>query len=232
MAKLAVLMAALLVAAMQCAADSAASLGYSDETTIVGPGADACASGVLIHSHDESFENAYAWAYGGVVAPYYGAFGEGYDLGSGTISCAAYWVTQVLADWFYGDCYVWAGGVGPAPGAVLAVVAHVNFAPVPHWPEIGQKDFDVNLAVTGPFTIGYWGDWPGSYAAFFCAADLDGPAGHPWTCIAPGLGYPSGWQDPSTIWGPTRSLGCGVYFEQATSARSETWGALKALFRE
>jgi hypothetical protein len=91
----------------------------------------------------------------------------------------------------------------------------------------------MDVTVSGDFTVGYWGDFPGSYALFFCAADENGPGGHPWTCIAPGIGYPSGWQNPSVIepWAQVKALGCGVYFEQGTPVESETWGALKALFR-
>ena len=63
-------------------ASDAVSLGRSDETTIVGPGTDACASGVLVHNHDGSFESGCMWQYGGTMPPYYGAFGEGYDLGA------------------------------------------------------------------------------------------------------------------------------------------------------
>jgi hypothetical protein len=46
-------------------ADDISSLGYSQETVITGPGPDACAAGVLIANHDGSFENGYAFRYGG-----------------------------------------------------------------------------------------------------------------------------------------------------------------------
>jgi hypothetical protein len=59
----------------------------------------------------------------------------------------------------------------------------------------------------------------------------DGPGGHPWTCIAPGIGYPSGWQDPSVVWGETQSMGCSVNFEQSTPIEPATWAVVKALFR-
>jgi hypothetical protein len=96
----------------------------------------------------------------------------------------------------------------------------------------GQNDVDMNLAVTGPFTIGCWGPWPGQLCWYFFAADESGPGGHPWTRIAPGQGYPSGWQDPAVVWPNAKSMGCGVYFEQGTPVESETWGAVKALFRQ
>jgi hypothetical protein len=224
-----------LLTALPAVASNAVSLGYSDETTIVGPATDACASGVLIYNHDGSFENGYAWAYGGVTPPYYGSFGESYDLGTGTVACAALWVTKLpgFQPPEIADCYVWEGGIDGFPGEVLAVVAQVNLAPVPFWPTVGQKDIEMDVTVSGDFTVGYWGDFPGSYALFFCAADENGPGGHPWTCIAPGIGYPSGWQNPSVIepWAQVKALGCGVYFEQGTPVESETWGALKALFR-
>jgi hypothetical protein len=107
----------------------------------------------------------------------------------------------------------------------------VVFTNLPLWPGVGQNDVDMNVAVSGPFTVGYWGDCPGSYSVFFCAADENGPGGHPWTCIAPGIGYPSGWQNPSVVWPDARSMGCGVYIEHATPVESPTWGAVKALFQ-
>jgi len=216
-------------------ASDAVSLGRSDETTIVGPGTDACASGVLVHNHDGSFESGCMWQYGGTMPPYYGAFGEGYDLGAGVIACGSFWVTTLPGPWIppnHADCYVWDGGVGSDPGTVLALLAGATFENSPYWPAVGRNDIDMGVSVSGPFTIGYWGDWPGAMGFWFCADDLDGPGGHPWTCIAPGIGYPSGWQDPALIesWGPIKSMGCGVYFEQGTPAESETWGSFKALF--
>jgi hypothetical protein len=233
MTRLAILIALLTLGALPASASNAVSLGYSDETTIVGPGTDACATGTLIYDHDGSFENGYAWQYGGCQTPYYGAFGEAYDLGAGTAACAAYWLTDVQAFWEDNptDCYVWEGGMASPPGAVVGIVTGVIFSNIPYWPSVGQNDVDLGFAVTGPFTIGYWGDWPGIYASFFCAADENGPRGHPWTRIAPGQGFPSGWQDPAVVWPGAKSMGCGVYFEQATPVESVTWGAIKDLFR-
>ncbi len=233
MVRLAVPIGVLLLAALPGSASDAVSLGHSDETTVVGPGTDACASGTLIYNHDGSFENGYTWQYGGCQSPYYGAFGEGYDLGAGTAACGAYWVTTIpgFCDGYPADCYVWEGGLDSTPGQVLAVVTGVLFTNMAVWPTVGQNDVDLNVAVAGSFTIGYWGVWPGANWCFFCAADENGPGGHPWTCIAPGTGYPSGWQDPAIVWPNAKSMGCGVYFEQATPAESATWGAMKALFR-
>ena len=234
MARPAILIGTLLLATLPAGASNAVSLGYSDSTTIVGPGTDACASGVLIHNHDGSFENGYAWQYDGQAAPYYGAFGEGYDLGAGTIACGAFWLSGGAFGWEAppADCYIWEGGVDVAPGTVLGLIAGVNFNPIPTWPTIRECDVDMNIVVLGPFTVGCWGEWAGAASGLVCAADENGPGGHPWTCIAPGIGYPSGWQDPAAVWPDAKSMGCGVYFEShPTPVESETWGAVKSLFR-
>ena len=233
MARLAILIAAQLLAVMPSGASNAVSLGYSDETTIVGPQRE-CSGGTLVYNHDGSFENGYIWQYGGLVPPYYGAFGEAYDLTCGTVRCAAFWLTTLPGGWWDQDtdCYIWDGGLGEEPGLVVAVVSGVWFSNIPNWPAVGRNDVDMNVSVSGPFTIGYWTDCPLSSPYFFCAADENGPGGHPWTCIAPGIGYPTGWQHPSVVWPDARSIGCGLWFDQGvTPAASETWGAVKALFR-
>jgi hypothetical protein len=233
MARLVTLAVVVLLTALPCGATNAVSLGYIDETTIIGP-ARECSGGTLIHNHDGSFESGYAWQYSGCAPPYYGAFGEGYDLGAGTIACAAFWLST-LPNMLYtpdnADCYVWEGGVDAAPGAVLGMVTGPRMTNIPWWPAVGQNDVEMDVLVTAPFTMGYWGPWPEASAWYFCAADQNGPGGHPWTCIAPGIGYPSGWQDPAVVWPNAKSMGCGVYFEQSTPAESETWGAIKAMFR-
>jgi hypothetical protein len=215
MRKLVTLAAILCAATLTAAADDQASLGYSDETVIIGPDPDACANGVLIYDHDGSFENGYCWQWGGVDVPYYGAFGEGYRLGPGRVFCGAYWLTQI--GYFYGqtaDLYVWEGGVTMSPGAVVGVVTGHVFSGIAFWPSISQHDADLNIDVTtGEFTVGYWGNWPQSGpCAWYVAADLDGDEGHPWTNIAPGIGYPTGWNDVSSVWGYTPSIGIGAYF--------------------
>jgi len=233
MVRLTVLIATCVLGAPPAEASPAVSLGYSEETAILGTGIEECASGILTYHHDGSFENGYAWQYSGQQPPYYGALGEAYDLTEGLVVCGAYWLSQLMDFWVDppADCYIWQGGTGSAPGAVLALVAGVDFGPTAIWPAISRHDIEMGVAVDGPFTIGYWGRWPGNGSGWYCAADVNGAVGHPWTCIAPGIGYPSGWQDPSVVWGPTASMGCGVYFQEGTPVESETWGSIKAVFR-
>jgi hypothetical protein len=224
--------ALLMVLALAVAANATnpVSLGYSDQTTIQGVQGDACAQGTLYYNHDGSFENGYAWQYGGVVAPYYGAFAEGYDLGVGIVRCASLWLSQTgNAPGHTCDVYVW-GSDGLNPTDVKCVVTGVVPAGIGMWPTITQHDVDINCCVSGGFFVGYWGNWPGAYTAWYCAADLDGFGGLPRTNIAPGIGYPTGWQDPSLIWGTTQSMGLGAYFGEGIPAENPTWGSIKALF--
>ncbi|MBD3337259.1 MAG: hypothetical protein GF355_17240 [Candidatus Eisenbacteria bacterium] len=196
-----------------------------------------CADSLRVAHHDGSFEFGYAGCCGWTQPPYYGAFGEAYDLGPGTIRCASYRVTAVPNS-YQGqpaDCYVWSGGVGGPPGAVLAAAPGVVFEDVPLWPEVGRNDVVFDLHVDGPFTVGYWGAWPGEIAGFFCTADTNGVGGHPYVHVAPGLsGLDPGWQHPADAFQVrVASLGLEVYFQRdPVPARSTSWGAIKTLYRE
>jgi hypothetical protein len=225
--------ALLLVLAMAAVANATnpVSLGYTDQGTIIGPGTDTCTDYTLYVNHDGTFENGYAWQYGGTIAPYYGSFGEGYQgLGPGVVRCGAFWFST-MAGYYIGqtfDAYVWDGAL--APGIVDGVITGNTPTSVPNWPTAAQNNVTMNIAVAGDFTIGYWGNWPGAGCGWFCCADLDGFGGIPWTYIAPGIGYPTGWNDPSIIWGPTMSMFCGAFFEPGTPAETQSWGSIKALF--
>ncbi len=206
----------------------------SEPGEVVSSGLDEC-TGTLAYNHDMTFEGAYGWRYGGVEPPYYGAFGEGFSMDAGTnVQCIALWLSGI--GYYIGqtcDCYIWEGGVTDEPGEVLTVM--VGFDPgIPaNWPDVSQHDADIpDYTVTGDeFTIGYWGNWPGMVFGWFCAADLDGPGGHPWTCVSPGSGYGTGWIDPSYVWGTTMAMGLGFYYGDPVPAESPTWGSIKDLFK-
>jgi hypothetical protein len=191
-----------------------------------------CPSGQLFVHHDGSFENGFSWTYYSSGAPY-GCFGEGYDLGPGVINCAAYWIINGAGSWggCLWDLYIWDGGITREPGYVIAAAPGVIFYNTPYWPDVGQNDHEMDVHVADEFTVGHFdtGQWD-SYV--YIAADCNGLGGHPWTCVPPGVDWPSGWQDPALVWGTTRSLGIGVYFTpDATPAEITTWGAVKSLFR-
>ncbi len=208
-------------------------LSHRVDTSILPPVPGRDCGDSLFVNHDGSFENGYCWSYGGYVPPYYGAFGEGLDLGNGEVTCGAFWFTQI--GYYFGqpmDVYIWEGGVSDPPGAVLWVAYNV---PVPgevaFWPEVSQHDVEIAFPVSGEFALGFWVDFSASTCQYFLAADENGPGGHPWVNIAPGIGYPTGWADPSMVWGHTESLGLGAYFvESPTPVTSQTWGRIRALF--
>ncbi len=231
MRMLAVLVGGLVLPAVPAGASNTVSLGCSEETTIVGPTRE-CSGGTPVYHHDGSFETGYTWEYVDYQPAPYCCFGEGYGLGPGVINCAAYWMTSLVWSGVSCDLYIWEGGVTRAPGDVIAVFPDVYFTNTPMWPGVGENDHEMNVHVGGEFTVGYWDRQEMIDNVVYIAADRDGPAGHPWTCVPPGHGWPSGWQDPSGFWDdPCHSLGIGVYFTtDPTPASPQTWSSIKALF--
>ena len=225
----------LVVLAMAAAprADNLGALGYCDDTVVIPASGDDCSDGELFCNNDGSCECAYCWLYGGIVPPYYGAWAEAYDLGAGTVVCGAYWLTQI--GYFTGrpmDCYVWEGGVTGDPGGVICLVAGVVPQDVPIWPYCGQNDVEMGCCVAAEFTVGYWADFSDSCCEYYSCVDCTGDFGFPWTCIAPGIGFPSGWQHARVVDPYIVSLFIGVYFADAPSpVESATWGSVKRLCR-
>ena len=232
MKKLATLLALFAVVGLANASDFS-SLGFTSEPgEVIGSGLDEC-TGTLVYNHDFTFENGYAWQYGGVEAPYYGAFGEGFSTGGGvTVECVAIFISH-LGQYAGHTCdvYVWEGGVSGLPGAVLTVMAGFDPGAPAMWPAVSQHDADIpDTAAGDELTVGYWGTWIGAALGWYIGADLDGFGGNPWTNLAPGSGYGTGWTDPSVVWGTTMSMGLGFYEGGVVPTESATWGSIKALF--
>jgi len=202
-----------------------------------------CADGDLIVHHDGSFEWAYCWDYAGSQQPYYGAFGEGYDLGPGVIACGVLWAMDLgyYCDTMTKDMCVWDGGVSREPGAVVALVPIDGL--LHGYYTCCRTDVEIGVQVSDEFTVGCWADWFGTRCCWFVCADHNGPGGHSWTCVAPGLEWPSGWQPATVVWPEVRSFGIGVHFVREPAsveempgaerppAESPTWGEVKSLFR-
>ena len=116
---------------------------------------------------------------------------------------------------------------------MLFLLSGVAVGTIAFWPSISQHDVAMGCVVCDEFTLGYWADfsWRTRDLGWFIAIDQNGPGGHPWTNIAPGIGFPTGWHDPEVVWGATQSLGFGVYFGPGASPVEEaTWGEIKSLF--
>lgn len=179
--------------------------------------ATASGPGEPLSGHDGGFEDAYCWSPEGVVPPDYGIFAESFDSGGPTyLLGASFWLTQA-GD--YGgepvDVYIYDGGVTSEPGAVLDVLPSVVFPFVPEWPEVGHNRLNYFSEVDGEFTIGLWSGYAPDLCPVYVGADRDGltGGGHPWTKVAPGLGFPEGWQHPEVVFGPTAALGIGAWLE-------------------
>jgi hypothetical protein len=192
-----------------------------------------CPGSTLLCNHDGTFEiNGCAWVDGGVARPYYGAFAEGF-VGTGVV-CGMQFDFTTLPGYQTGqtmDAYVWDSD-GTNPTTVLGVTTGIDPGPVAIWYDVSVHDVDVNdVAVDGPFFVGFWGDWPGAdQPGWWVAADFDSP-GLPRTNVAPGLGYPTGWQSADMFDGRIRSLGICAYLGQpGVPAQESTWGRIKSLY--
>jgi len=190
--------------------------------------------GTLLWNADQTFEAACGWEYEGVVPPYYGAFAESYH-GEWDVCAAVFGFTrsydpmgEVM------DVYVWedAGGI---PGNILCLVADIDPGPVAEWPYVSYHRVKMTACCTGnDWWVGYWGNWPGEQSWWYIASDEDGQGGTPKTNIAPGLGYPTGWQDNDVPFGPTNALAIGAEVIPcgSTPTGDTTWGRIKAVARQ
>lgn len=193
---------------------------------------DGSDCGALLLNADGGYENAVSWEYGQVVPPFYGAFAECYSGDVGV--CAVVIDYTQLGSWTgkASTVFVWADA-GGVPGDVLCMKTTTLPSPL-SWPGVSRAvvQLDTACCVSGSWWVGVWGDWPNDAADYFVAADNNGPGGCPRTCIAPGLGFPTGWIDASTIW-PMQALGLGAEWNPCVPVPStpRTWGRVKALYR-
>lgn len=198
-------------------------------------GGGGCDNEPIVLGFDGTIENGVQWRGTGVQEDIVGAFGQTFDLGPGTLRCAAFWLTELgFYDGALSDVYVWSGGLTAEPGAVLFLLPDVVFGNVPVWPEVGENRVPIDLAVEGSFTIGCWGQWPGeSPGQYFWGVDTDGSRGPAWTNVAFETGYPPGWQHPSVAWEDVTNMAMGVVFEGGpVPVEATSWGRIKALLRE
>jgi hypothetical protein len=208
----------------------AGTIGAGHGLILPSPDSNPCPPATLALSFDGSAENGYCWQYGGIVPPYYGCFAECCDVGANTICGIQLLLTGVGYPCRPCDLYVWADA-GGVPGGVLGMTAGVNPCPVATWPSISTHDFALGSAGGGGLTwFGYWGDFSAQPCGYFVAADTNGFGGCPYTNIAPGIGYPTGWNNVSVVWGPTQAIGIGCWIGGPVPTRDTTWGQIKNLY--
>jgi len=232
MKKLALLFALLgVIAGAAGAVENIGSTGAGTGIILPSQDANPCPPANLFLNFDGSAENGFCWQYGGIVPPYYGAFAECYDAGGQSVCGIQLLLTGIGYPCLPCDGYIWddAGGI---PGNVLSMTGGLNPCPVATWPSISTHDFALTPVNAGLFWIGYWGNFSAQPCGYFIAADTNGFGGCPYTNIAPGIGYPTGWQNASTVWGPVQAIGIGAWVggEPPNPVQESTWGAVKNLY--
>ncbi|MCA9758600.1 MAG: hypothetical protein KDA27_22580 [Candidatus Eisenbacteria bacterium] len=198
--------------------------------TLIGGSEGTC--GDFLLNSDGTYENGYTWSYGGVVAPYYGAFVECYEGPVRVCSVVADLTSLPQGDPYPVDVYVFDDN-GGVPGTVIASSLGNDTGGIAVWPDISRHTFSLETeCIEGKFYVGVWWDASSGADRNFIAADVDGfGGGCPLTNIAPGIGYPTGWQNVSVAWGPTAALGIGTEANPCpTPTTVTTWGKIKSLF--
>lgn len=202
------------------------------ETNLIMNQSDGGCNPVIINS-DETYENGGAWIYGGVVAPTYGAWAECFS-GSCDLCELVYDFTSIPGAQAGQslDGYVWDDAGGEPGNVLLADFGNVP-GPIAFFPSFSRHSFAISGAVGGNFWVGYWPNWPGQFLGWFTSFDQNGFQGCPRTNIAPGIGYPTGWQDVNIVgtFSGTQSLGIGYSCGgNPVATEKTTWGAIKDLY--
>jgi len=240
MKRLTILLALLsLFAGSAGAVITAGSVGHGQGIILPGTDSNPCPPAELCLNFDGSAENGFCWQYGGIVPPYYGAFAECCDFGEGFAICG---IELLLAGLGYPcgplDAYVWADA-GGVPGTVLGMNPGLNPCPVATWPSVSTHDLSIpDTSISGVAWFGYWANFSAQPCGYFIVADTNGFGGCPYTNIAPGIGYPTGWNNVSAVWGPTQSIGIGAWYYQGghipidppVPTEETSWGRVKLAF--
>jgi hypothetical protein len=216
-------------------AETHGSVGRGHGILVPGTDTNPC-SGELAVNFDGSAEDAYCWIYGGVAPPYYGTFAECYEGGNGPCGLRLY-LTSVGHARVPCDLFVWEDS-GGQPGSLIGFASQVDPGPVAVWPSVSTHDFVLDAATSRLFWLGYRADYSQQPCGYFVAADTDGFGGCPMTNIAPGIGFPTGWQNVSVVWGPTQALGIGAWLggigtntgapDPGARTMLSSWGRIKA----
>lgn len=223
----------ILMTGVVCASEEPLGTTGSSESTIInGPPSTDGDCEVFCH-HDDSLEGGFCWQFGGAAPPDYGAWAECYE--------GAVWIREIhlyftQTGYYTGqtmDVYIWEDDGTGLPGAVAGAQLGVSPGPIDFWPTITRVELDFSLEAPESHWIGFWGNWPDEVCAWYIMADQDGFPGCPATKIAPGIGYPTGWNDPNIIpaFYPITSMGiCKCATEEPTPTAKATWGRIKSMY--
>ena len=196
--------------------------------------ADPCGE-LLLHG-DGTWESAEGWAYYESPPPDYGAFAECYS-GEGELCTLVLWGTQVgVSDPTGYDAFVWDDSGNGEPGNVICSALGLDAGTMPVSPTFKRIEAPLSgCCVSGSWWVGFRGAWLGPTPGFYIGVDYDGPVHScPMTKIAPGLGYPEGWQNVSVIHGvDAKALAIGALIRPCAPVAAEpaSWGKVKSLYR-
>lgn len=162
---------------------------------------------------DGTWEDAYSWDSESVIPPDFGAFAQAFSSELTITGLRMFLTTEAPHAGQVMDLIIWNDDNG-APGPIACIIPGVDPGPVALWPEVSEHFFHFTCTDHTPvFWAGFWGAWPEGPAGWKIAADLDGPGGgNPMTRVAPGLGFPEGWQPVSEVFSPTAALGISVQY--------------------
>jgi hypothetical protein len=225
-----------IAATLAGATDIVWTTGVGAGITLPSPDSNPCPPATLALTYDGTAEQGYAWSYGGIVPPYYGAFAECYQY-SGCVCGIQTGLTGIGYPCVPLDAYIWEDDSGQ-PGVVLSMTPSLNPCPVATWPNVSTHDFAITPTVVGgTYWIGWWADFSRQPPGYFIPVDYDGLEGCPFTNIAPAVGYPTGWHHVDVVWGSTghaTSLAIGAWGSPdcpPVPVEASSWGSIKSLYR-
>lgn len=162
---------------------------------------------------DGTWEDAYSWDSESVIPPDFGAFAQAFSSELMITGVRMFLTAEVPHPGQVMDLIIW-NDDGGVPGTIACIIPGVDPGPVALWPEVSEHFFHITCTDHTPlFWAGFWGAWPEGPSGWKIAADLDGPGGgNAMTRVAPGLGFPEGWQPVSEVFGPTAALGISVQY--------------------
>ena len=197
--------------------------------------------GNMVWASSGLYETGLAWQFDGVQEGGYGAFADRLQSERGVVLCLFLDLAQTgNQNQQQCDLLVWADEEEDGtshPGAVLAIRTGVGTGTIALWPSISRHHMSMDgPCVEGAFWAGFAATWYGEAAGYYIGADLDSGEGVSMTNVAPGLGYPSGWQEIGTIWEPVGSLGIGAEMIpedcELSPVQEQSWGRIKRLYEE
>ena len=203
----------------------------SARSRILRPLRNAAAAGALSFNADGSYENGYTWQYGGVVAPNYGAFAECYaGNGRSARSCSISHKSAATT----------ASAPTSTSGPTQECSKRNVSACIPTWDPGGRVFWPIDIAKlscsptvaasTGPSGPATGGTGPAP-PLVGSSVPISTSAVCPYTNIAPGIGFPTGWNNVSIAWGPTQAIGIGVKNHRlrfGADSEVDAWGGIKS----